>query len=402
VRPSVEPDARNKPLQFRASKILILPAILLALVSLPAIVLAATTPTTTTTTTPTTTTPTTTTTTPTTTTPKPAVVMRWNKAVRIEPAANGGVSAVSCASTALCVAVDQTGHVITTTKPKGGNGSWKPAVKVDGKNTLTGVSCPTTKLCVAIDQQGYVVTSIKPTGGAAAWSKPVKVDAAAATGGGDVGLTGISCPSATLCVVVDGATKGNVLVSTAPTGGAHAWTSKTIGTGPLTSVSCPSVTMCVAAGDQHYVSLDPAAAAASVWKGTGTQLGGGAFSAISCPTTAMCLGVGFGNTSTGLATATSTPHGSATSWKTVDVEAIPPAPGEGLLDAVGCPTASVCVALDGYDNFYTTTTPVGGVWSGSAPIRPDSAANASAIACLTTMCVAVDSAGVETTGLVRG
>jgi hypothetical protein len=202
-------------------------------------------------------------------------------------------------------------------------------------------------------------------------------------------------------VAVDGGAKGSVLVSTDPAGGAHTWIGSPIATGPLLSISCPTSTFCVAGGDQHYVSTNPAGGA-KAWKGTGTQLGGGVFSAIDCPTVAMCVGVGYGNSSTGLATATVTPKGPARRWKTIDVEAIPPVPGEGLLDAVSCLTTTACVALDGQDNAYTTATPVGGAWSGATPIRPQSASTTSALSCVTTLCVAVDSAGVETTGILKG
>jgi hypothetical protein len=392
--------ARTRPLQARAFKILSLPAIALALVlglvALPAVVSAATTPTTTTATS----TSTTSTTTTTTTTPaKAPVVIHWNKDVRIEAAKLGGLSAVSCPATNLCAAVDQSGDVVVSNNARGGASSWKLA-HVDGTVPLTGISCPTITLCVAVDQNGNVITSIKPTGGASAWSKPVKIDSATLSLGGSVGLTGIDCPTPTLCVAVDGAAKGNVIVSTQPTGGAHAWASATIATGPLTSIDCASATLCVAAGDQHYISAQPAGGAAA-WKATGTQLGGGVFSAISCPATTLCIGVGYGNSSTGVATATATPTAGARTWKTVDVEAVPPVPGESLLGAVGCPTTSVCVAVDGTDNAYTTTAPVGGAWSGATPIRQDSAATSSALSCIPTLCVVVDSAGVETTGIVR-
>ena len=45
--------------------------------------------------------------------------------------------------------------------------AWKEA-HVDGSNFLTGVSCPSSSLCVAVDRSGNVVTSTNPAGGAAA------------------------------------------------------------------------------------------------------------------------------------------------------------------------------------------------------------------------------------------
>ncbi len=415
---STRSTARNNPLQFQPAKILLALGVILVCAALAAPVIAATTASTPTATIPTATTPTTkttattpttptttTTTTPTTTTPTPAP-LHWNKAQRLEPTQSGGLDAVSCVTTppstaVLCVAVDQAGDAVTTTNPSGGNGSWSHPFAIDAGTPLTGVSCPATNFCVAVDQNGDVLTSTAPTHGPHAWSKPTKIDTATAPGGGSVGLTGISCPTATLCVAVDGAAKGNVLISTAPTGGVRSWVSTTIATGPLTSVSCASGTLCVAAGDQHYFSTSPTAGA-SAWKATGGQVGGGVFSAIACPSASLCVGVGYGNTSTGLATATTAPHAGANRWKTVDVEAIPPVPGEGLLDTIGCASATLCVAVDGQDNAYTTTQPYGGAWSGTTPIRPSSASYTSAVSCTATLCVVVDSAGVETTGVVRG
>jgi hypothetical protein len=44
------------------------------------------------------------------------------------------------------------------------------ATDVDATNPLAGVSCPSTSLCVAVDGAGNVVTSTNPTGGGAAWT----------------------------------------------------------------------------------------------------------------------------------------------------------------------------------------------------------------------------------------
>src|SRR5208283_1338069 len=56
------------------------------------------------------------------------------------------LNAVACASTSLCVAVDNGGKVATSTNPTGGASAWSLA-SVDGTNVLQSVSCPTTSLC---------------------------------------------------------------------------------------------------------------------------------------------------------------------------------------------------------------------------------------------------------------
>ena len=114
---------------------------------------------------------------------------------------------VSCPGGGLCVAVDQSGDVVTSTDPAGGAAAWTET-EVDSYQ-LDGVSCPSIGFCVAVDGAGDVVTSADPTGGAAAWTV-TNVD-------GSNSLYGVSCPSSDLCVAVDGA--GDVVIATDPTGG---------------------------------------------------------------------------------------------------------------------------------------------------------------------------------------
>jgi hypothetical protein len=166
------------------------------------------------------------------------------------------LSAVSCPSSSLCVAVDIAGNVVTSGNPTGGSGAWSVA-HVDGLSCavsetgapcyLSGVSCPTVDLCVAVDESGNVVTSTQPGGGAAAW-KVMNVN-----GGGlydPYSLhTSVSCTTDRLCVGVgnDSEARGFVINSTDPTGGPSAWTRTIhVGASILSSVSCPSSHLCVA------------------------------------------------------------------------------------------------------------------------------------------------------------
>ena len=373
---------------------------LLTVAALPAVAGAVTTTTKKgTTPTPSTTTPTT----PTTTTPAPAITIRWNKSVRVEKSLYGGLDGVSCPATNLCVAVDQAGQIAYSTAPT--NRFWH-LTAVDTANSLTAISCPTASFCAAVDDAGNLVWSRAPTGGRAKWSKPVRIDSASAPAGGPAGLTAISCPSAKLCVATDGAPTGNVIVSTNPTGGAKAWTAARIGGtnslgGTLASVYCVATTFCVATGSQHYYTADPAGGA-SAWHATGGPTAGGVLASVVCPATTICVGVGYGNSSVGLSDVTAKPTGGLTGWITTAITGTPPAVGAGLVDSVGCPSAGFCVAVDGFDDTYTTTTPLTGGWVGGAAIRPKSASQWSSISCLKTFCMVVDSAGVETVGIVHG
>src|SRR5581483_6109801 len=102
--------------------------------------------------------------------------------------------------TSFCAAVDGEGQVLTTTNPSGGDGAWAIA-PIDGQLTdprslgelVTAISCPSASLCVAVDNIGNVITSTNPTGGASAWTV-TSVDSPNA-------LLAVSCPaSTTFCV----------------------------------------------------------------------------------------------------------------------------------------------------------------------------------------------------------
>ncbi len=324
-----------------------------------------------------------------------AISVRWHAAVRVEPARNGGLSSVSCPSAKLCVAVDQSGWLVTSKNPAGNAKAWTPTIRIDkaANGPLTGISCPTTSLCVAVDASGNVITSTNPTGGRKFWSGPVHVDSTGATDGGSAGFAGISCPTVTLCVAVDAGSPGNIVTSTRPTGGASAWKTTAVN-GLLTSVSCVSNTLCVAAGSQHYVSTSPTGGT-SAWHATGVQTGGGIFSAIDCPSASLCVATGYGNTSSGLVTTSGNPRGSAATWTTVSPQPDPPNAGSGLLDGVACMSNSFCLATDSSDNVFTSTRPSSGAWGASALIAPASGgtAVATAVSCAPTLCVVVDSNG---------
>jgi hypothetical protein len=297
------------------------------------------------------------------------------------------------------VAVDQSGFALTTTNPLGGARAWhRFRIDSDANAPLTGIACPTARLCVAVDSSGNVISSTRPTRGPRAWSRPVHVDPTSAPGGGPAGLLGIACPSASLCVAVDGGTPANVVSTTHPTGAATDWKLTAVG-GVLTSIACPSNSLCVAAGNQHYVSTAPTGGPGS-WHGTGAQAGG-IFSDIVCPSVVLCVASGYANTSTGLATSSITPSGAPSSWHTVGVEPSPPSPGTGLLDSIGCMLLPLCVATDSADNVFTSSSPTtGGTWGNPTEIAPVSAPTAewSSIGCSLTLCVVVDSNGYAVTG----
>src|SRR5579875_3390095 len=189
--------------------------------------------------------------------------MKWTKSVSLlNPSDGGGFDSVACAPTVagsvslLCAAGDVRGDVFVSDHP-GQAKQWHREY-IDKKLAITGVSCPSAQLCVAVDAHGQVMHSTTPLLGAKAWTHPVRVDKAAQTGGGYAGFAGISCPTTTFCVAVDNAPNGNVAYTTDPTGPASAWTLTTIGAGvTLDSVSCVSATFCMIGGTDGYYTTAP-------------------------------------------------------------------------------------------------------------------------------------------------
>jgi hypothetical protein len=174
---------------------------------------------------------------------------------------------ISCTSPAFCVAVgddgDTTrpgptdrGEVLASTDPLGG--AWQQAELPGMPGNLYGVSCPSPALCVSGNALGNLFVSANPAGAASAW--PVT------DGGGSVQVTDVDCLSSSQCVAVDN--NGDVLTSTDPTGGSAAWTFTNVAPYPgvdetaanaMFGVSCPTATLCVVVAyeGQIFTSEDP-------------------------------------------------------------------------------------------------------------------------------------------------
>jgi hypothetical protein len=167
----------------------------------------------------------------------------------------------------------------------------------DCQADLTGVSCPTVSLCVAVDNgENYVndvITSTDPARSSSAWTA-TKVAATDQSG-----LTGVSCPTASLCVAID--FQGDILTSRDPTGGASTWTITEIDYHEPTRggvvdfgspISCGAPTLYVAAvGDAVATSTDPSGGS-SAW--TVTQVEPHIYpglQAVSCASASLCVAV---------------------------------------------------------------------------------------------------------------
>lgn len=169
---------------------------------------------------------------------------------------------ISCPLTSLCVAVNYEGNAVVSTDPATVAPTWSPAPIISippeenfqDRLRLSAVSCTSTALCVATDNKGDAVISTNPT--AATWSAPESIDSAA--------LTGISCPSTSLCVAVDSV--GRAVISTDPTAAMPTWLAPPalsyyeFAESPA-SVSCASVSLCaIAFIEKVMISTNPTAA----------------------------------------------------------------------------------------------------------------------------------------------
>lgn len=283
------------------------------------------------------------------------------------PATGDSTDSVSCPDANNCVAVDYGGDVFVSTSPGGGRASWSvvavdPAAMVGpDPHSMTGVSCADPSLCVAVDQSGNVVTSTNPGGGAAAWILS-GID-------GQAVLSGISCPDEHLCVAVGGFTPilnpaGVVLTSTNPAAGPGTWTVTQLdAAGALTAVSCPNAFFCVAtdnAGD-ILTSTDPSGGGGT-WRVTNVVGAPDSMSAISCPTVALCVAVD----STGNVLTSTDPTGGAGAWTLTNISAdVTDLP---QFDSVSCASAHFCVFGAFQESVYMSTDPTGGS-SAWIPVR---------------------------------
>jgi len=306
----------------------------------------------------------------------------WSAPVLVDPGAR--VRDVKCPSTSLCVAVDRSGNVLTSTHPDGGAAAWTVAHVDSDKHGigLDAVSCVGSSLCVAVDESGNVITSTEPTGGPSAWHL-VNLEFPGR-------LLDVSCPSISLCVVVDAG--GQSLTSTNPTGGKSAWKIQHVDGPEIDGVSCPTTGLCVAAdnsGNTLY-STEPTGPE-SAWHVAHVDPSV-AFDRVACPSISLCVAVDAGEN---VVTSTE-PTGEASAWHLAHFD-----PGGGDVEGISCSSTSLCVAVDSRGGALAASEPTGGVpaWTRA---EIDTFALTGVSCPLAALCVAVDEGGqVVTAGAWR-
>ncbi|MGP8058695.1 MAG: hypothetical protein ACLP9C_03555 [Acidimicrobiales bacterium] len=235
--------------------------------------------------------------------------------------------------------------------------SWSPPTSLQlGKSVLTGISCPSVSLCVATDNGGDVFTATDPSGG-------VWVGANVA---GPFPLGTPACPSTSLCVIPD---VGGVMTSTDPTGGTPAWTQTTLpapggATPAWQGVSCPSVTLCVAVGRSTIATSTNPAGGATAWTVVAAPNDAvfdkpDLLNAVSCPIASFCTAVG----AMGMVYTSTDPTGGTKSWVGTEADTYAVQICEGCVNlanslvGVSCPTPALCVAIDPIGDVLTSTDP---------------------------------------------
>lgn len=221
-----------------------------------------------------------------------------------------------------------------------------------------------------------LATLALPAGSTAAsnWSV-MQLPAKPLEGGADqVALSGVSCPSKTLCVAVGAL--DTIAVAQSPTGGRDSWrvsyptyaepkqscleeegvspASCSFPRGSLDGVSCAGESLCVAVGYEGsvYVSADPIAGSWSIgspYEGPGAPH----LTGVSCPSVSLCVAVsgGYGSASGRVFTTTSPTTGQ---WQSDQLGGSPD------LRAVSCATPSVCVAVAKGGRIFVSADPTGG------------------------------------------
>ncbi len=286
------------------------------------------------------------------------------KSVRVLDLRRDWLIDIVCPATSECVALDRQGHgVLHTNRPTGGRKAWI----LTTLNKLAGpdfeppdLACASISLCVIIgtDHEGegdLLGTSTHPTGGRSAWhfARP--------KGGGG---SAVSCPSTSLCVLAGGDAGTTIAYSTHPAGGAATYSrglvtstgAKYPGAGGL---SCASATQCVVFASpndyniptgQVVVTNRPMSTSTSDWPVFVVD-GYNGLESVSCPSATVCVA---GGTQMAVHT-TANPTGGAAAWSATPLSI--------ASDHVSCGATNECAVGDAtFGDLAATSTPLSGGW----------------------------------------
>ncbi len=218
------------------------------------------------------------------------------------------MSGVACASRKQCLAVghDSSGSgVVVAIRPATGaisSGQRVQTIPGTGGVGLDGVACPSANLCVAVGENARrsagIAVPLDPATGTIRRGRSIQN----VTHKGI--LLDLACPSTTVCLAVGwGASQPSVAVPIDPRTGAlsKGQSDRSISTraAMLTAVSCPSISVCLAVGNDagdpsvgQAVPIDPTTGTIVVDQSIESLAGTGALNAVACHSTAQCVTAG--------------------------------------------------------------------------------------------------------------
>ena len=292
--------------------------------------------------------------------------LAWSAPVRVAPFV-GSPRAVTCVTTAWCMAGDASGQFLTW------NGTaWSAptsAVAVaEGEDDggFGSLSCVSTSFCMGVAGHGGLVTYR-----AGAWSAVTRITSST---GVELQAATVDCTSATFCVAVG---QGDDWKGWTARFNGTSWTTATKLTAPSGQVDCVSTTFCMAIGQDMYGAGWATRWNGSTWTSTKIQPNGSSTYDVSCTSASFCMATSSGGLSV---------RWNGSSWST-----LPTFDSTNAFqgDTVVCTSTTFCLTVDGSLGQYSR-------WNGTSWSRPArfGAIWGFAMACVgSTWCLGVDGPG---------
>jgi hypothetical protein len=282
----------------------------------------------------------------------------------------GPLHGIVCPSVHQCTATINSGTMVT----------FDPAAPADPapvevSASVQGPNCPTVTLCVS--PAGAQATSV------VAFNPQALAPATLHTISAGFPITGLDCPTATQCTIIDGNGGARTFDPGAPGSPARVVVDDAVGFYIYTALSCPSATQCTAIANQgnvaRQVSFNPQALAVNTATtidaaNTAPGLGYLPYGALVCRSTTRCTAMAYKRLVTFDPTAPGTPM-----------------PVSGAFDGIdfACASPAVCVTAGAVAGSATAFDPTAS--SLSAGVTVASAHDLRAVGCASiTQCAAVD------------
>jgi hypothetical protein len=317
----------------------------------------------------------------------------WTLVTSPNKGTSSSLSAVSCSSSTLCLAVgvSATAPSVQKTLSEKWNGT-KMAVVTSpptGSNTeieLNGISCTSASFCIAV---GRVFKSGGDQILTEKWNGSTWTELTSPAMGPDafVDINGVSCKSTTFCMAVGWFTDEPSEAFAMKWNGTS-WAVETVPNDGdtedniLESVSCPTTTFCIAVGNGPGQLIDR-------WNGTTWSIvsttANFGLDGVRCRSTTFCMAVGA--QSAGANTDTLAEKWNGATWSVLTTPNVSGSPGNVLL-SVSCTGTTFCMAGGFAQGSGTTQDTLTETWNGSTwsivpSISPTSDSVINSVSCTT-------------------